>query len=568
MTDDRRRRTAWAALALVVLGVAAYANSFSGVWLLDDRAALLENDAIRSLSPLGRVLFGQTSATLRGRPFLNLTFALDHAMFGTTVAGRHAVNLAIHVAAGLALFGVVRRTLASPRVPASVRDAATGLAFAVASVWTVHPLQTESVTYLCQRAESLAGFFYLATLYCAIRGDASSRSRSWHAAAITACLLGVATKETVATAPLVVLLHDRAFLAGSFRDAWRARRGLYLGLAATWLPLAALMISSGDRGDSAGFGHGVSVAEYAATQPGAIVTYLRLAVWPHPLVLDRGAGVATTFAEVGPHAAAVAALLAATIWALVRRPMLGFLGATFFVVLAPTSSFVPLVTQTVAEHRMYLPLAAVVTAAVLGAQRVVPRRTAAACALATTLVVLVAVTLDRNATYGSAVAMWRGVVAHDPANVRAQMNLGLALTEAGEVADAMQVLDRAVALDPGNAYAHLLRGNVRHEAGLRDGAVADYTAAASSPRRAPRALTSRAVVRLESGDVDEALADLDAALALDPDFAPAYAARAAVRLARGEHDLAWTDVAAARRLGRPPSDAWLDRLRRASGRAE
>ena len=110
--------------------------------------------------------------------------------------------------------------------------AATPLALAIALLWAVHPLQTESVTYIVQRAESLVGLFYLLTLYCFIRGaGGSARPVCWYAGSALACLLGMASKEVMVSAPLIVLLYDRAFLAGSFREAWRRRWGLYLALA-------------------------------------------------------------------------------------------------------------------------------------------------------------------------------------------------------------------------------------------------------------------------------------------------------------------------------------------------
>jgi hypothetical protein len=115
----------------------------------------------------------------------------------------------------------VRRTLG----PRSDRRAFL-VAFSAALLWALHPLQTESVTYIVQRAESLMGLFYLLTLYCFIRGAAEEGSR-WYIPCVGACLLGMATKEVMVSAPLVVLLYDRTFVAGSFREAstrpWPAR---------------------------------------------------------------------------------------------------------------------------------------------------------------------------------------------------------------------------------------------------------------------------------------------------------------------------------------------------------
>ena len=183
-----------------------------------------------------------------GRPVVSLTLAINYALGGMNVWGYHAVNLAIHILAAWTLFGVMRRTLLLPALQERFGSAATPLALAAALLWTIHPLQTESVTYVIQRTESLVGLFYLLTLYCVIRGadvrPASDRPGT-RAPSAASCLLGMATKEVMVTAPLIVLLYDRTFLAGSFREAWRRRCGLYLALAATWGVVAAAVDLNG-----------------------------------------------------------------------------------------------------------------------------------------------------------------------------------------------------------------------------------------------------------------------------------------------------------------------------------
>jgi hypothetical protein len=142
-----------------------------------------------------------------------------------------------------------------------------------------------------------------------------------------------------------------------------------LALASTWLVLIFLVITAHGRGGTAGLGNGISPWSYALTQCVAIVHYLRLCLLPWPLVFDYGTALAHGVAAVLPCALVVLGLVAATAWALVWRPALGFLGAAFFAILAPSSSFVPVATQTMAEHRMYLPLAPVAVLVVLGTCR-------------------------------------------------------------------------------------------------------------------------------------------------------------------------------------------------------
>ena len=302
------RTTLLAASLIALATVVAYENSFRGPFVFDDRASISENATIRHLWPIWKPLFPPNlhGETVGGRPLLNFSLALNYAASGFEVWSYHVGNLAIHLLAALLLFGVVRRTLLLPGLGEQWNGAATPLALVVALLWAVHPLQTESVTYIVQRAESLVGLFYLLTLYCVIRG--ASSSPWWYAAAVAACALGMASKEIMVSAPLIVLLYDRAFLAGSFRDAWRRRWGLYLALATTWLLLGWLAISAGNRGGSAGFGVGMSAWAYLCTQFGAIAHYLRLSFWPHPLVLDYGIDTAHGAVEIVPYAVVVGRL--------------------------------------------------------------------------------------------------------------------------------------------------------------------------------------------------------------------------------------------------------------------
>ena len=417
-------RALFLAAALIVLAaLAAYANSLSGPFIFDDQTAIVDNPTIRHLWPPTESLTPPLNQTTSGRPLLNGSFALNYALGGLDPFGYHVLNLLIHLLAGLTFFGLVRRTLLHPSLRERWAGAALPIALASALIWTVHPLQTEAVTYVVQRGESLMGLFYLLTLYTFARSAGSPQPARWQIFSVLACLLGMATKEVMATAPLMVFLYDRTFVAGSFRDAWRRRRAYYSALAATGLLLAALMTTTHGRGGTAGFGLPFAWWQYALTQLRVVTHYLSLAVWPSPLVLDYG----NTMVEENPYAALpcalwVLGLVALALWALRYRPVTGFLGAWFFLILAPSSSILPVVTQATAEHRLYLPLAAVVVFAVCGLYAWLgPRSWWAWLAL---VPVLAWLTARRNDDYHSVLSIWQDNVANCPGNARAYNNLG------------------------------------------------------------------------------------------------------------------------------------------------
>jgi tetratricopeptide (TPR) repeat protein len=439
---QRFLRTAWPAALIGFAAFAAYLNTFSSPLLLDDLATISENHSIRNLGAWGEVLNPPKGITSSGRPILNLSFALNYALSRQQVWSYHALNLLIHVAAGLALFGFVHRTLRLPSLRDRFGADARPLALLVALLWTLHPLQTESVTYIVQRAESLMGLFYLLTLYCYVRSvDAPSPAR-WQVLAVVSCALGMATKEVMVTAPLLVLLHDRAFVAGSFRIAWAQRQRLYYGLEGTWAVLGWLVAGTGlNRDGSIGLGVDAPFSGYWLAQIEALGHYLKLSFWPYPQVFEYGWFQVGSFSELAPWLLLVAPLAGLTLYTLWRQPRVGFLGAWFFGILALTS-IMPGTTQVIVEHRIYLSLAAIAAGVVLAGHAWLGRKSWAAWALV--IFALGALTVRRNQDYRSARALWDQTLEQRPENGMALCSVGQALMAEGRTAEAMSYFERAL----------------------------------------------------------------------------------------------------------------------------
>lgn len=485
--DQRNRALSFLLPGFLCAGVLlVYANSLSVPFLLDDFATIPDNASIRKLSSLRDVLFPPPNVYSAGRPVLNLSFALNYAIGGAAVRGYHVLNILIHTAAALTLFGLVRRTLELPRFRARFAGAATLLAFAISALWAWHPLQSVSVTYLSQRAESLVGLFYLLTLYCFVRSIESERPL-WRAAAILACLSGMAAKEVMVTAPVVVFLFDAVCVAGSFREAWSRRWRIHLALCATWLLLGSLMIGSELSRRAVGGEHGLTWFNYARLECIAVATYLRLAVWPSPLVFDYGADLPlpALHALIIPGLV-LGALIAFSLYQLIKCRVSGFLGSVIFIFLAPTSSIVPIAGQPIAENRAYLPLVPVVTALVASSYLVGLRKAhwwwitgAAGLALSCHA---------RNATFQTPAAIWRDTVAKQPVNSRAWVFFSEALKAEGRLDAAIQVLLAAIRQRPDHVQ---LRNNL---------AVAYYSA----------------------GKLQEAVDQFQAAIRQKPDFSEGY----------------------------------------------
>jgi tetratricopeptide (TPR) repeat protein len=488
-------RSGRASLFIIAAAVAAaYANSFRGAFVFDDLQSIVDNTSIRHLSTAWAPPGDGTTVT--GRPLLNLTFALNYVLTGPGVAGFHAGNLLIHAAAALTLFGLLRRT-----------PGGEPLALVATILWAVHPLQTESVTYLAQRAESLMGLFYLFTLYAWARG--------WRAVSVLACFLGMATKEVMVTAPVMVGLYDWVFCRDR-PNTGRSKRSAafwYGALGLSWGLLAGLVAGTGgNRNGSIGFGIAVPWWKYALTEFHVIVRYLRLSVFPSPLVFYYNAEWARNAWDVIPGLAVVLILIAVTARGIARRQPLGFLGAWFLLILAPTSSIVPGATQTCAEHRMYLPLAAIAVAAAWAGSRVRWRLNPVWMLLP----VLVWLTALRNQTYASELTLWRDTVDKSPNNELALHNLGNALLKSGEPEAATARYREALALRPDDAKAHHNLGYVLLQGNRVPEAVREFQAALRINPDLPEARLNLGTAFLMAEQPQLALPEMTRALALTP----------------------------------------------------
>lgn len=567
----------WKRLApwlLVVVGILVYVNTLPNEFVFDDTAHILQNPDIRDLSNLPAIIFSGP------RWVPEVTLALNWAIDGDQPRGYHLVNMFIHILAALTLYGLVRRIVSRREERGAKSEEGRGkregrdrvaprssllalrpslLAFAVALLWLVHPLNTQAVTYVIQRHESLMGLFYLFTLYGTVRaaGATGRAVWAWGAAAVLACALGMSTKQVMVTAPVLALLLDRAFLGGSFAAALRRRWGLYAALAATWLSFAFNGglggIASGDS--SAGFGLKlVSWHEYLLSEGEVILHYLRLTIWPHPLVLDY-LWLPAAMVEDPTYrllhlwvpCAVVALLLAVSVFGLIRNTWWGFLGFAFFAVLSVTSSFVP-IADLAMEHRMYLSLAAVIALVVVAVDRALRRwtppreaRLIGGALVAVAAIVLAGLTIQRNFEYRTGVSIWTTVTQRAPFNPRGFHNLGKSLGDKGRMDEAMAAYEHAVEMVPSYADAHHNMGNIWMQRGRPDRALERYAAAAEADPADGENRYGLAMALMELGRLDQARRQVEAAIERMPEPARGYSLRGSLRARSGDLTGAITD---------------------------
>jgi tetratricopeptide (TPR) repeat protein len=476
------RRLPIALLLAIPLGlaVAAYGRTLDGEFLLDDVRVVRKNEALGDAAAILRGFGG--SLLHGGRPTTELTFALSHAQGGKSPRAFHLGNLLLHLASVVLAFLFTRAVLRR-----AGSDAVSGVALAVAGLFALHPLQSQAVSYVSQRSEVLASGLYLATLLLLLRADRLGPGLAGALAGVGALALftlGMGAKAIVATVPVAgVLLLAAVPPAGprSRPSPWRWRIALLAPVLLVDVLLVGGALRAVEGHADAGFSvPGSSPGSYFLTQWRAVATYVRLLAWPAGQSADwafpwsRGLGDPGVLAS----GALLASMLvgAAALWwrcrgrdepASADGRAAAYGVAWFFLVLAPTSSFLP-IADLLVEHRVYLASWGLFLGAVLGGKhllaRLGPKRDLAAVLVVGAAWAVLAVALhQRNAVWEGALVFWRDVVDKAPGKARPRLGLGVAKLKHGDLAGAEAEFVAGIARTPPDAT--VLRVALLHNLG-------------------------------------------------------------------------------------------------------
>jgi len=477
-------------LLLAAAVFAAYANSLDGQFIFDD-SRIYNNQHIRITSldwdSLSQAALASKPVT---RPVANLSFALNYYLHGYNVQGYHLVNVCIHLLTGLLLYLLLVATMQTPafcNLDKRVGDERLPyewLAFLAALLWLVHPLQTQSVSYVVQRMNSMAAMFYLASMLCYVRArlhGARVGKLVLSAASVGCGLLALGCKETSATLPVFVFLYEWYFMQ-DLDMGWLKRRlpvlalvaGLSAGAAVLflgWQPLDSILASYGGRD--------FTLPQRLLTEMRVIFLYLSLLIFPHPsrLTLDHDLLLSTSLVQPISTLFAAAGLIAmvgAAVWSGRRHRLLSFAILWFLGNLIIESSFIAL--EIVFEHRLYLPAMFLFFVVVVEAYRLLhPRFIKVGLAVAVALAVLLGFwTFERNKVWHDPISLWSDSVAKAPNKARPRNNLGVALKKAGYLREAAEQYLAVIALDPNFIEAYVNLGNIYQAESRLDEALAMY----------------------------------------------------------------------------------------------
>lgn len=451
----------WGIFVPIVAAAIAYGDAARGPFLFDDVPTVVDNTAIKKGDFLDAA-FGPVHSPISNRPVACLSFVVSHTIGGLNPTGYHVASVLLHLLNVALLAAVIRRTLRAPNLTGIFDEFEAGaIAITAATLWAVHPLASEAVVYITQRTTLLMSTCLLVLLYALLRARQSRKPLVWDVVAVVATVVGMMCKEEFAAAPILAVLFERAFL----KDGWLPmlqRVGTYSILATTWLVLT-LCVAMGPSNPTVGYSTvpEVTAWQWLMTQAGVLVHYLRLTVWPQPLRAAYDWDVVREFKNAQLPGLMITGLLAGTVWLFLRRPWWGWLGAMFFLLLAPTSSILPIISEIAAERRMYLPMTALLIPAVIACYLLIRRvlKSQPSVAVATlamsimigsgVILAAMAATRARTNVYADDATFWRDAYEKNELTNGSFMSglilnaYGKVLAERGQPLDAYELFRRA-----------------------------------------------------------------------------------------------------------------------------
>jgi len=509
---------------LAIIVVLIYTPSLTTPFIFDDISNIRDNPHIRipALS-LQNLVWAGFHSPITNRPVANISFALNYYANGYNPVGFHVVNVLIHIASGFLLYFLAKATLASPALKAEYARFGW-IPFFTVFIWIVHPLQTQSVSYLVQRMNSLEAMFYILSMLLYARFRLSEPSRlKWlmFAGCIVSGLLAFGTKEISATLPGFIILYEWYFFQG-LDGRWVLRHLLILlaaGLVIILISLAYLkngpvvqILSSYDHRD-------FTMVQRVLTQFRVVLFYISLLIWPRPsrLNLDHDFGLSYSLTDPMSTLFAMLAVLALIVLAVLtarRNPLLSFCILWFFGNLVIESSVFGL--ELVFEHRTYLPSMLATMALVALMFRYVKPVWMAVILLCIAGSVFSAWTFQRNNVWADEIALYQDCAAKSPGKARVQNNLGAALSRHGRLPEAVEQFRNALAIKYDFADAHYNLGYALARQGELEQAVHHFRESLRLDPKSLKTLNNLGVALVFLGRYREAMDYLQAALKINP----------------------------------------------------
>jgi tetratricopeptide (TPR) repeat protein len=534
----------WYLLLTVVLLVtcACYANSLDNAFVFDDDLVITENPGIRGIENIPRLL-GLTTGHVSYRPIRMVSYALDYTLNtmlwqhvgnyegpdkGLYPLGFHIGNIAYHLLTSLLVFLVVLRLAGTHRA-----------ALLAAAIFALHPVHTDSVTYLSGRRDILFTLFYLAGFYCFLRYRQSKHLLAL-AAAFASYALSMGSKEMGVTLPALFLCYDVVHnmpaaekgrgglgrrLFYSLKKSVNRSAYLYALLFAGGLAFSYYKVFIASPSYQKSY-YGDSALITFLTAAKILARYIQVLLYPVNLIADYSFN-AFPLAEslFEPSTAFSLLLIAGIVYALFRllagHTLPAFGGIWFFLTLLPVLHIFPH-HELLAEHYLYLPsvgfclAGAVLCDTFMQDGRYRPSITAGVCVILALFSLRIA---DRNRDWENSRALYERTVSMAPDCARANANLCEVYADEGRLDEALSACRKALTIKPDQIEANNNLGTVYARKGMVEEAIASYRQALVLRPRYAKAYFNIGLLLYQKGDLQGAVDAYTQALAVNPSYA-------------------------------------------------
>jgi protein O-mannosyl-transferase len=484
-------------LFLSLLIVLVYGNTILNSFHFDDIPSILEKPWIRGWDKIPQFIF-----SVFQRPLVILSFNLNYAISEFEVWSYHAFNICFHIIASLLVFKLVEQIIYFLQdISTKKHPHLFSWPYFAALIFALHPLSTQSVTYISSRSSILATIFYISALILFFKGFGERKlnknpSRIYFFGSIIFFVLGCLTKEIIVTLPAALFLFHYYFISRESPGKWISRNS-------KWILMLLIPLLTG-VGYKQFFGGGFLAASSAElpsstwllTQTSVVpFEYFRKFVFPFNLNLDINFPILSDWLNPKNWLGIFSVGLLITLWVRIsiginkkgpwefEKRCAGFSMAWIFLTLLPTSSFIPLL-DAVMEHRTYLPLvgfALLATTIFSWAYRTVADQNLNVLYISLvqtgTLLILVLfslITIERNKTWKDELTLWADAKQKSPGLVRPYNNLGEAHDKLGNFDKAIVEFKGALNINPNYFFGLNNLGNIYGKQGKYEEAINNF----------------------------------------------------------------------------------------------
>lgn len=562
-------------LAIIIiccLGIIVYSNTFLCSFHLDDVFSIVDNLSIKNIFNLQNIWNFWPC-----RFITYLSIALNYHFHQLGVFGYHLFNLGVHVGSTILVWWLIRLTFSTPKMKdQKIAQHSDLISFFTGVIFITHPIQTQGVTYIIQRAASLAALFYLASLGCYVKSRLLQQgvgnqvvSRYFYSFSLIAAVIAMFTKEITITLPLMICLYEFSF--------FRIKRGfnwkhlvpfLFTLFIIPFTMLLTRSVNFVEMRRTIDSTPGISPWHYLLTQFRVMITYIRLVFLPLNQNLDYDYPIAKTLLSL-PILVSLFCLVSILILAIKlfrNYRLIAFSIFWFFLTLLPESSTIPIM-DVIFEHRLYLPMVGYSLFLVSGLYYLFKEKRIkfTVSVLCLFLIFYSILAYQRNKIWKDEFTLWSDTIRKSPHKARAYFNRGKACRQKGNFHQAILDYNKAIDIDPNYADAYNNRGNVYLDKGDLNQAIFDYTKAIKLNSNFAVAYCNRGSAYDVKDSFDQVISDYTKSIELDPGYALAYYNRAVTYYFKQEYIKAWDDLRKAELLGFNINFDFQDKLKKAVG---